>query len=56
MVSGPNHNGKARGNLPPLSLYVPEPRFRPGDPVDFAHFDVPPAGAQPAPASRTTAS
>ena len=49
MVSGPNHNGKARGNLPPLSLYVPEPRFRPGDPVDFAHFDVPPAGAQPRP-------
>lgn len=36
-------------NLPPLSLHVPEPRFRPGDTVDFAAVDVPPAGAQPRP-------
>lgn len=36
-------------NLPPLSLHVPEPRFRPGDAVDFAAVDVPPAGAQPRP-------
>jgi len=34
-----------RANLQPLSLHVPEPRFRPGDPVDFAAVDVPPAGA-----------
>ncbi len=33
-------------NLPPLSLHVPEPKFRPGDAVDFAAVDVPPAGAQ----------
>ncbi|WP_394647959.1 3-methyl-2-oxobutanoate dehydrogenase (2-methylpropanoyl-transferring) subunit alpha [uncultured Sphingomonas sp.] len=33
------------GNLPPLSLHVPEPKFRPGDAVDFADVDVPPAGA-----------
>ena len=33
-----------RANLPPLSLHVPEPKFRPGDPVDFAAVDVPPAG------------
>lgn len=26
-------------NLPHLSLHVPEPRFRPGDAVDFADFD-----------------
>ena len=32
-------------NLRPLSLYVPEPRFRPGDAVDFSDFDVPPAGS-----------
>ncbi len=32
-------------NLKPLSLHVPEPRFRPGDPVDFAEVEVPPAGA-----------
>ena len=34
-----------RTNLPPLSLHVPEPRFRPGDAVDFAAVDVPAAGA-----------
>jgi 2-oxoisovalerate dehydrogenase E1 component alpha subunit len=38
-----------RANLPPLSLHVPEPRFRPGDAVDFTSFDVPPAGAAPRP-------
>ena len=32
-------------NLPRLSLHVPEPRFRPGDEVDFAEVDVPPAGS-----------
>ncbi|SDA26397.1 3-methyl-2-oxobutanoate dehydrogenase (2-methylpropanoyl-transferring) subunit alpha [Sphingomonas sp. NFR15] len=31
-------------NLPPLSLYVPEPRFRPGDTVDFTQVALPPAG------------
>jgi 2-oxoisovalerate dehydrogenase E1 component alpha subunit len=34
-----------RANLPPLSLHVPEPRFRPGDEADFADVDVPPAGS-----------
>ena len=38
-----------RGNLPKLSLHVPEPRYRPGDPVDFGHVAIPPAGAQPRP-------
>ncbi len=33
-----------RPNLPPLSLHVPEPRFRPGDTVDFSDIVVPPAG------------
>ena len=36
-------------NLPPLRLHVPEPRFRPGDQVDFVEVAVPPAGAQPRP-------
>ena len=31
-------------NLPGLTLHVPEPKFRPGDTVDFAEVDVPPAG------------
>ena len=34
-----------RSNLPPLSLHVPEPKFRPGDEVDFSDIHVPPAGA-----------
>lgn len=36
---------ETRANLKPLSLHVPEPRFRPGDAVDFADVEVPPAGA-----------
>jgi len=35
----------ARRNLPPLSLHVPEPKFRPGDAVDYADFDRGEAGA-----------
>ena len=34
-----------RANMPALSLHVPEPKFRPGDPVDFADVEVPPAGS-----------
>ncbi|KQT31242.1 2-oxoisovalerate dehydrogenase [Sphingomonas sp. Leaf412] len=34
-----------RSNLKPLSLHVPEPKFRPGDAVDFAAVEIPPAGA-----------
>jgi 2-oxoisovalerate dehydrogenase E1 component alpha subunit len=41
--------GGARGNMPPLSLHVPEPKFRPGDEVDYSHLVIPPAGAQPRP-------
>jgi 2-oxoisovalerate dehydrogenase E1 component alpha subunit len=36
-------------NLPPLTLHVPEPKFRPGDTADFAHFEIPPAGSTPRP-------
>ncbi|WP_258046874.1 3-methyl-2-oxobutanoate dehydrogenase (2-methylpropanoyl-transferring) subunit alpha [Sphingomonas folli] len=41
--------GDARSNLKPLSLHVPEPRFRPGDAADFGDLEVPPAGAAPRP-------
>src|SRR3569623_1888417 len=34
-----------RANLKPLSLHVPEPKFRPGDAVDFSEVDIPAAGA-----------
>ncbi|NLR70057.1 3-methyl-2-oxobutanoate dehydrogenase (2-methylpropanoyl-transferring) subunit alpha [Novosphingobium sp. ERN07] len=39
----------ARGNLPSLSLHVPEPRFRPGDPVNYSHLQITVAGEQPRP-------
>ncbi|WOE73896.1 3-methyl-2-oxobutanoate dehydrogenase (2-methylpropanoyl-transferring) subunit alpha [Alterisphingorhabdus coralli] len=39
----------AKPNLPPLSLHVPEPQFRPGDDVDYSNVDIPPAGKQPRP-------
>jgi 2-oxoisovalerate dehydrogenase E1 component alpha subunit len=32
-----------------LSLRIPEPRFRPGDKVDFSNLDIPDAGAMPRP-------
>jgi len=38
-----------RANLPPLTLHVPEPRFRPGDAVDFTEVAIPPVGAVPRP-------
>ncbi|MFA7602390.1 MAG: 3-methyl-2-oxobutanoate dehydrogenase (2-methylpropanoyl-transferring) subunit alpha [Novosphingobium sp.] len=41
--------GRPHGNLPPLRLHVPEPKFRPGDTVDYSDLAIPPAGAQPRP-------
>ena len=38
-------DGPARSNLQPLALHVPEPRSRPGDPVDFSDVIVPAAGS-----------
>jgi len=49
MAKRPDRNPNPRGNLPPLDLYVPEPRYRPGDPVDYSHLVIPPAGQQPRP-------
>ena len=42
-------DGKTKSNLPPLSLHVPEPSFRPGDTVDYSNLDIPEAGAQARP-------
>jgi 2-oxoisovalerate dehydrogenase E1 component alpha subunit len=39
----------AKPNLPPMSLYVPEPPARPGEEADFSHITVPPAGSMPRP-------
>ena len=42
-------NGRT-DNLPPLSLHIPEPRFRPGDTPDFSDIAVPDVSALPRPA------
>ncbi|WP_226637000.1 thiamine pyrophosphate-dependent enzyme [Novosphingobium profundi] len=47
MVDQTGRIGMPRGNLPPLELHVPEPRFRPGDPVDYSWLDIPGAGELP---------
>ncbi len=49
MAERPASPAKRRGNLPPLSLHVPEPPFRPGDPVDYSYLKISEAGAQPRP-------
>jgi 2-oxoisovalerate dehydrogenase E1 component alpha subunit len=40
MAEGPTPTHSAGANKPRLSLHVPEPKFRPGDAVDFSHIDV----------------
>jgi len=40
-----DQNAPAGRNLPPLQLHVPEPHFRPGDPVNYEAFDRGEAGA-----------
>ena len=57
--SSPPEMTSVRGaNRARLSLHVPEPNARPGDPVDFSHLAIPAAGAArrpdvSAPASET---
>ncbi len=49
MAKRPARSASGRGNLPPISLHVPEPKYRPGDKVDYSDLVIPPAGAQPRP-------
>ncbi len=49
MADRPASDISARGNLPPLELHVPEPPFRPGDPVDYSYLEIPAAGLLPRP-------
>ncbi len=49
MADRPEGSAKQGSNKPALELHVPEPTYRPGDPVDFAHITVPEAGKQPRP-------
>ncbi len=44
------------GNLAPLTLHVPEPKYRPGDAVDYSDLAIPPAGQQPRPDETCAAS
>ena len=46
----PDAHIRPTGNLPKLTLHIPEPRFRPGDVADFSDIIVPDAGTTPRPA------
>ena len=48
-AEGDRNAASAGDNRPALSLHVPEPKYRPGDAVDFSHIQVPEAGAQARP-------
>lgn len=48
-IEADGKNAEVRSNKPVLTLHVPEPTYRPGDPVDFAHVHVPDAGKQARP-------
>lgn len=52
MADRPNHPSPSGSNKPGLSLHVPEPKYRPGDTVDFSHLEIGEAGAQPRPDER----
>lgn len=56
MADGPTSPVRSRGNLPPLSLHVPEPKFRPGDAAEYSDLIIPPAGAQSRPDENCAAS
>lgn len=43
------HGARDGTNRPRLALHVPEPRFRPGDSVDFSYLSLSEPGAQPRP-------
>jgi len=49
-------NTRSRGNLPPLSLHVPEPKYRPGDVVDYSGLAITVPGDQPRPDENCPAS
>lgn len=49
MADRPVRPSPPPGNLPPLALHVPEPKYRPGDTVDYSDLVIPAAGAQPRP-------
>ncbi len=49
MADRPEGTAAQGSNKPVLSLHVPEPKYRPGDTVDFSHIGVTRPGDQPRP-------
>ncbi|MBT8388220.1 MAG: 3-methyl-2-oxobutanoate dehydrogenase (2-methylpropanoyl-transferring) subunit alpha, partial [Altererythrobacter sp.] len=49
MADRPETSAAPKSNKPALQLHVPEPRYRPGDEVDYSHLEIPEAGTQPRP-------
>ncbi len=49
MADRPSISPRTMRNKPALQLHVPEPKFRPGDTVDYSHFEILPAGAHARP-------
>ena len=49
MAERPEGSAAEGDNRPKLSLHVPEPKFRPGDTVDFSHINIPEAGSMARP-------
>ena len=49
MADPADTQSKSGDNRPSLALHVPEPKYRPGDPVDFADIDIGQPGDQPRP-------
>jgi 2-oxoisovalerate dehydrogenase E1 component alpha subunit len=46
-ANGDRPEGRAGHNRPALSFHVPEPKYRPGDAVDFSDLEISQPGAQP---------
>jgi len=49
MSGASGDHGPGGANRPRLALHVPEPRYRPGDKVDYSWLAIPEAGVQPRP-------
>ena len=43
----PESDSRPASNLPPLSLHIPEPGYRPGDTPDFGDIEIPAVDATP---------
>ncbi|TWJ09889.1 LOW QUALITY PROTEIN: 2-oxoisovalerate dehydrogenase E1 component alpha subunit [Altererythrobacter ishigakiensis] len=49
MADPADKHPQSGSNRPQLKLHVPEPKYRPGDEVDYSHLEIPKAGEQPRP-------